>query len=447
MVAVIAFMAATAGARVPYWGEAEVLFEAARIRAGYPLFVDPLVGALEYGAPPSRYLVTYPPLVSFALATVPSGLATVVGRMLATLAWFGTLAWIALTSRRECRANAIVAATFVGGTWLLANFATVARPDAFACALAGAGLVRAIRRGQLDPVSIALLALVPWVKPTMIGLPAGAFLADAVIHRTSRRIAIAAAGTGVFALALHLASAGPLFDHVLRSNAQPLALAVWLDQVPARLPFFAPLFALALIHAGRARAQPGISIGLGALVASVAWTLFALSKTGSAANYWMEPCLAAVALVAHAEGAFVFGRSGLTHAAITFVTVLYANVASIRASLEHAVAYRDDAAFVATLPTLCGLERGDVVASDEQGIELASNGRILTPAFQMGWLVRTGRLPSATWASDLELPSVRCFVAHSNDLADIPALASVVEKAFAPPVVHRDFRVFVKDRR
>ena len=48
-VAVLVFVVGTLGARLPYWGEAEPIFEAARLRRGLPLFVDPHVGAIDLG--------------------------------------------------------------------------------------------------------------------------------------------------------------------------------------------------------------------------------------------------------------------------------------------------------------------------------------------------------------------------------------------------------------
>jgi len=301
-----------------------------------------------------------------------------------------------------------------------------------------------MRRGRIDAVALALLVVAPWVKPTLLGLPLGAFVGDAIAGRTTRRLAAAAAASVAIAIALHLASHGLLFEHVIRSNAQALDPAVWLDHVPGRLVFFLPLFGLAAALGASARRTPAVAIGLGALLVSVPWALVALAKPGSAGNYWMEPCVAAVALLAHAPGGYLFGRGGLVPAAATLGAILAADVASIRAALEHLEGYRRDAAFVATVRTRCGAAPADVVASDEQGIELALNGRILAPAFQMGWLVRSGRFPADVWTSDLRDPAVRCYVVHSNDLATVAPVAATLEAAFTPLVEEAGFRVLVK---
>lgn len=432
LVGTAVFVCGTIGVRVPYWGEAEVLFEAARIRDGLPLFVDPVVGGAEYGAPPSRWFVTYPPLVSPLLALVPASAALLVGRILATLAWFGALAWLALSSRRECRANALAGAAFVAGIWVLANFAMTARPDSFACALAAVGLGRAVRSGKIDPISAVLLALAPCVKPNVVGVPAGAFLADALVRRSPWSIVVGAATAGAVVVALLVVSGGALGSHLLGGMGQPLSLAVWLDRVPSRLPFFAPLFALALAHGLRARREPGILIGLGALIVGLVWVLVAIAKTGSAANYWMEPALAAVALVAHAPGSFDFGRSPLAHAVAALAAVLYAESASVPASFGRLAGYRREAALVARARARCGAGPGDAVAAGDPGVELAANGRILATSYQLAWAVRLGRFPSEVWVRDLEAPNVRCYVRHGETTAEAPAVDAAIARLFEP---------------
>jgi hypothetical protein len=420
-VAVAAFVVATIAVRVPYWGEAEVLFEAARVRHGWPLFVDPLVGALEQGAPPSRYYVTYPPLLTVALAAVPGSVATLVGRLAASLAWFGTLAWIARSG--SSRTTGAYAALFVAGLWLLANFATVARPDSFACAIAACALVRSVRAREVDFIAAALFVVAAWVKPTVLGIGCGALLTDAVLNRKASRLAVAVVVGGAIGVLLHLMSGGAIVAHVVRSNAQPMRLAVWLDQVPARLPFFLPLFAAAGWNGIARRTERGIAIGLGALAASTGWSLLALAKTGSAANYWMEPSLASVVLLAHAAGPFAVGGRSLAQAALTALHALYTDVASIRASFEHAARYREEASALATIRSRCD----GPIASDTQGVELALDDRILIPTYQMAWQVRRGAFPAAVWKSDLT--SVRCYVVHSHALDVAPEVASFVASA------------------
>lgn len=423
------FVAGTIHVRVPYWGEAEVIYEAARMRARQPLFIDPVAGTSD--VPPSHYFVTYPPLWSWAISLVPSGAALLVSRALCTLAWFGTLAAIAWRSRRLEVAGA---AAFVGGIWVLANFAMLGRPDSIAFAVAAVALWRATDgRARLDPLTIALFVLVPWIKPTMIGLPVGALLAS----RDRRAWAIAA---GLAAASAALAGE-QLFVHVARSNAQPLSLAAWLDQVPSRLPFFAPLFGWAAWLGWRAPAGtfPARGVALGAFAGSLSWTLLALAKTGSSSNYWMEPCLAALVLLARAPR----GRyTDVRVAAAALVTVLYADVASVRGALEHRASFRRDAEVVESFRAECIHAAGDVVAADEAGIELVLDGRILMPAYQMTYLAQRGAIPESLFVD--ELRTARCYVEHTGQLGRLPRVASALPAWFEGPIERGGFRLWKK---
>lgn len=441
LAATLGFVVATLPVRVPYWGEAEVLFEASRLREHLALFVDPLVGAREHGLPPERYYVTYPPVWTWVVSLVPGGAATVAARLASSAAWFGTLAWLGLGAPRGTRREAGLAAAFVGGVWVLANFATTGRPDSFACAIAAIALARAVRMGRLDLPCLVLFVLVPWVKPTVIGLPAGAVVGATLADRrtglrTLAGAALLAAGSAIVA---HVASGGALFTHVVRSNAQPLTLAAWLDHVPSRLPWFAPLLAWAGFVGWRDRARPGARIGLAALAGASAWTLFALAKTGSSSNYWMEPAIAAVVLIARTPASIAWR---LEHAVVALVTVIWAGVASVSAAIEHGARMRADAAFVASVRARLGLERDDVVAADEAGIELALDGRILTPTYQMVHLVRAGRYPTGPWIEDLGSPRTRAFVEHTGQLRLAPALQRALEERYVVAFEEAGFRVW-----
>lgn len=450
------FVVRTMGVRLPYWGEAEVVFEASRLRNKLPLYVDPFLGAHEYGDPPSRYYVTYPPVWTWVISRVGESGALLFGRLACTMAWFGSLATLVWTAHHGAatRRAAALGAAFVAGIWVLANFATVGRPDSIACALAAIALARSIRDKTVDDVSVALFVLVPWVKPTVIGLPIAAIVASAVLdrERTWRTVRTAFIGFGAAFAIAHFGSKGALLMHVVRSNAQPFTLEAWLDQVPARLPFFLPLLVWALVVAWRERADRGMKIGFYALAASLSWTLLALAKTGSSSNYWMEPCIGAVVVISRAREPFpvplraahVLGALGL---------VLWADVGSIRSAFEHADAERRDAAFLATIKASCGVrERGadpekeapDVIAADEAGIELALNGRILTPTYQMVHLVKRGIYPAPLWISDLESAKTRCLVEHTGQMRLDPTLAKAITEHFVLVADDSGFRVWKK---
>lgn len=443
LVATLYFVAVTLPARIPYWGEAEVLFEASRLRDHLPLYVDPLLGARDYGEPPSRFYVTYPPLWTWVVSRGPAG--PTFARVACTLAWFGALAALAWTGRRGCRREAFVAAAFVAGIWVLANFATIGRPDAIACAIAAYALSRTMRLERLDFVCVAALVLVPWVKPTLLGLPAGALIAASLVDREGGRRMLGAAVLLVASSALvaHVASGGALVAHVVRSNAQPFSLSVWSAQITGRLPFFAPLFAWAAWVGWRDRGRARARIGLAALGGALAWTLLALAKTGSASNYWMEPSIAAVALVSRSSpGPVRVGGDNLRHAVVALVVVSWADLASVGGALEHAARMRADAAFVASVRARAGLARDAVIAADEAGIELALNGRVLTPTYQMVHLVQRGAYPAELWIAQLTSPETRAFVEHTRQLRLAPELSRALEDNYEVAIEEAGFRVW-----
>src|SRR5262249_5565381 len=97
---------------------------------------------------------------------------------------------------------------------------------------------------------------------------------------------------------LHAASDGAWVTHLFLSTQTTPLLGLWRDQMKSRLPFFALPLAAAGWCAWRARGSPGAPIALCALAASCAWTVWSLAKVGSASNYWMEPCVVALAIVA-----------------------------------------------------------------------------------------------------------------------------------------------------
>ncbi len=390
----IDFALSTMRMRIPYWGEAEVLFDASRLRADLPLFVDPHLGTADI--PPSRWYVTYPPLWAFVLSLLPSTKATIVGRALASLAWFGTL--FALGRKRPI---ALACAAYVAGSWVLANFATVARPDSIACALAAWGLARALEKKRVDVLAAVLLAIVPWVKPTLIGLPLGIIVADAWSRRAWESLAISAATAVGLGAVLQLASGGVLFSHVVLSNAQAFTLEAWLDHVPSRLPFFAPPIALAAYAAWKGKS----AIAKGAIASSTLWTILALAKIGSASNYWMEPCIAAVAIVACVP----FEIPRFT-SCVALASVIYAGVAAVGGATAHRREYVADAAFLEVVRAQCP----GTISADEAGIELVHDGRILVPTYQFSQLVLSNRWPPDVWANDIA--STECFVSHVGQL-------------------------------
>jgi hypothetical protein len=231
--------------------EGDLLFEAGRIRAGLPLYTDPLRGAADYGAIPARYYVLYPPLWAGFLSIWPSAWAASVGRETAGIAWWGVLAWLALSAPVPRRIPAALAAAFVGGVYSLAELGGAARPDAVALALAAVSLARTVRRGELDAVAGALFALAAWTKPNVIGMGAGAFAVSAFV--APRSCVRATAGAGAVSLLvvafLEVVSSGTWVTHLLAGAAQPIHLRLLMHHLEARAQFFVLFLGLAVFFA------------------------------------------------------------------------------------------------------------------------------------------------------------------------------------------------------
>src|SRR5262245_34422426 len=95
--------------------EAQIVFEAGRLRQGLPLFVDPLVGHHEYGSVATRHYVLYTPVWPAMLSVFPPGVDLVVGRALSIVAWFGALLFCARSTDRARRPVSFLVALACGG--------------------------------------------------------------------------------------------------------------------------------------------------------------------------------------------------------------------------------------------------------------------------------------------------------------------------------------------
>lgn len=449
LVATLAWAIATLAVRPLDGVEGDVLFEADRLRASLALYIDPARGAHDYGPVPTRYLVLYPPLWSALLSLVPRAASATIARASALASWVGLLGWIVARAPRERRRVAGAAAAFVAGVWVLALFAAAGRPDAFAVLLAGLALERATRRSssgqgpRIDAVAGALFALAAWVKPNVIGMAPGAFAGALVASRTLRepllrRVAAgAAAAAGVSAAAscvLSIATGRAWIDHLLASTGQPPSLALFVEQTTSRLPFFAALFgAAALAGASRARARdPGAAIALGALLSSVAWCVLSLAKIGSASNYFLEPCVASVVVLARAPLPSMPARGRVALAGAALAQALWTGTASVKSALEQIPLAGERASVLASARAACGAAPSDVVLADEPGLERMLDGRVVETPFQSTHLARRGKFPVAAWIDDVSRPEVRCLVMQ-DDLLERPLdVVSVAHDRFGP---------------
>jgi hypothetical protein len=415
LAATLAFACCTLLSRPLENTEGSLLFEASRVRAGLPLFTDPARGAFDYGPVPARYHVLYPPLWSCALAAVPERAAAGLGRAISGLAWYGVLAWIAWGARRRGRPAGVLMAAFAGGIYTLALYGASARPDGVATAIAAIALERSVRAGRAGPTEGGLFAVAAWLKPNVLGLGAGAMASQ--LLAPVRALMGFTGVSAIVAAVLDRASGGAVWHHVVAATWQPPSLTLWLDQMRTRAPFFAGPIAFALFTGARGRAEPGVRIATLALATSAAWTLLSLSKVGSATCYWMEPCLGAAVLYAHAPLPALSSRWRGALAVALPLQALYTGVASVRSSVEAILESPAKARLLGELRA--ALAPGQLLLSDDAGVELALDGRLVDTPFQTTALVRAGRFPERAWISDVNQEAVVGVVATS-DLLERP---------------------------
>ena len=431
------------GVRPMMYGEAEVLFEASRIRDHYPLFVNPTVGAFDYGPVPTRCQVAYPPLWSWVLSHASQAWSEDVGRALGALAWFGGLAWAASRARPELRRQASGAAAAVAGVFVLALFSTTARPDAAAVALAGAVLARSVRTGRMDGWTGAGLALAAWLKPNVVGIAAGLLL-FAALQRPRDLVGLALGGLGVtlpIALTLQRVSDGTWIQHLVRTLGQPPSLEVWWSHVSTRAMFLAPAATTTWLVV-RARRDPGARLAGFAWCASLAWALLSLAKIGSASNYWMEPSMAAVVVAGVSPPPALDGA----RRALLWVGALAASAWLTAATVGGvAEAFEREprrAALLARARADCGARPDDVIVADNPGSELALNGRIVAPGLATVYLVKQGHMPVSTWVHDLERPEVACVLEQEGLFHALPEIARTLDERFVPVETVEDWCLY-----
>lgn len=431
--------------------EGEVLFEAARLRAKLPLYVDPLVGVAEYGEPRARFFVLYPPLWSWMAGHLFFGVAF--ARIAATVSWYGSLLFACVVAKPTTRLAASLAALFAAASFHLGLYGTSGRPDAFAVALAGLAFCLALRRGGLSFAVGVLFAFAAWTKPNVVGLALGAAIAG-VVQRDGRGLLRAGAGVTLVSLAmvvsLHAASDGTWWRHLIASTGQAWNFSLWSAQMTSRLPFFGlPLLGVLwglMCARTDARARWAVIV----LGTSTAWTCFSLGKIGSASNYWMEPLLASVYVLACAPAM----RWPRWWWFVAFAQIAWTVAGSVQSAREGIARARIHRQALDETRTLCAVDQGRVVVADEPGLEVELNGRLVDTPFQMANLVRTQRFSASTWLRDITHPRVSCLLVQSSWLEEgkddpvydrFPAeLRAPLQRAFVPLRAWDSWRLYRK---
>lgn len=435
--------------------EGDVLFEADRIRAGLPLYVDPLAGAAEYGEPPARYLVLYPPLWSAALSLLPRGVAFVGSRVLASLAWFGALGLLVWRAPSERRRTVFIAASFVAGIWVLALYGASGRPDAAAVFFSAFATERVARRSAepskgaaFDVIAGIAFALAAWIKPNVVGAFPGAVVGCLFAARGDVRRRITNVLPGIAAMlvvstaiaaTLHFVSHGTWVTHLLASTGQPPNASLWLEQLLSRGPFFLLPLLASLWVGVRQRRDPGALVAACALATSLGWALLSLAKTGSATNYYLEPCVTMLVVLSRVDLPAARPVTGLVLSALALGQVAWTGLASIHGSTEGRKLAATRAAVLANARETCGSKPSDLVIADEPGLELALDGRIVMTPFQTTHRVRRGQFSEELWRHDLGASNVTCLVMQ-DDLLERPLSDERVAHDRFPSGVRRALR-------
>jgi hypothetical protein len=434
LASVLAFVVLTFRSRILDGVEGALLFDASRLRQHHPLWVDPAQGAWDYGAVPSRYYVAYTGLWACVLSLFPAAWGEVPARTIATLSWFGLLAWIVARCPRDRRWPAWVAAVFVGGVYTSALFGSAGRPDAPALLLSAVALERSIRRDRVGFVDGALFALAAFIKPNVLGLSSGAFLGELWLRRWRAAPAVlgGATATGGLAWALARASDGQWWVHVMRANYGAMRFSFWIEQLTSGLQFFGLPLAFTAYCAWRARRQGGVPRTIFALVSSAVWAMVTIAKAGGTRNYWMEPCVAAV-LVFSVAPVPPWPRGARALAAVlAIVQALWTGVASIRSSLESIALAPARRSVVVGARAAVRAQPDEIVLGEDPGLEWMLDGRsVQTPIYMtaLGW---EHRYPVDLWIQDVERAEVVGLVTF-DDLLERPlSEVNVSEDLFLP---------------
>jgi hypothetical protein len=202
-----------------------------------------------------------------------------------------------VATTKEKRDRAATAVLVALGIYFLARSAPSATPDTLAVALACIGLVRVARKGHVDALSAALFAVVPLVEPSCLGVLGGVTVAHMLRREPGRDHAVFAAvfAATVVTLFCSVVSGGVWVTHVVRSIDRPMTCTRFVQELGwSALVLGAPNVAIAAI-AIKKRAPLVLTAPL---IASIAWSPFAIAKHGSGTQVWLEPTMAAVVMLA-----------------------------------------------------------------------------------------------------------------------------------------------------
>jgi hypothetical protein len=399
--------------RLPEYVEAFCLHNARRIKEGLPLYVDPTIGASEWGLPPSRWFVGYAAPYAALLSFAP--LQAVWGRSLGMALFLGTLLYCARRNG-EWSMWSLAGAGLVVVSFRISQYACSARPDPLALACAGIAYARTLRADRVDTLSAIGFGLAVLIKPNIVSLGAAAMLFDIVRHKRFLHLVPFGITLLTGACILHLVSHGEWLWHMKGGTAPSLSFARIGDQLRSSGPFVLVPVTLALLTSN-IRAKAGV-------ILAVTLAAFQFAKLGGAPNYWLESTVACVAALAWVERPRHIGllQSGLVFAHLAWNSPIL--VQDITDELRHRGIHE---ASLARIRLRCG--EGFIFSSD-LGVEWALNRRIHTTPLEV-YLQRTPVLEKG-WTDDIK--AAKCFVVdtwpdldavvHTADRGDYPDAAN-----------------------
>jgi hypothetical protein len=182
-----------------------------------------------------------------------------------------------------------------------------------------------------------------------------------------------------------------------------------------------------------------------ALLASIAWALFTFTKVGSASNYWMEPCVAALVAFARAPVAFAPARFASVLPAIALAQVTWIGVASVRATIERIPEAIARSNALPDLRARCATN-GRVAISENAGLQWDLDGRVVFAPAQLRYAAEAGRFDDRALLADLARPEMACVVTTSDILEEDPARALGAEDPFGARVRAAIRERFWRDR-
>jgi hypothetical protein len=220
---------------------------------------------------------------------------------------------------------------------------------------------------------------------------------------------------GAFVAVFHVFSNGAWLRHIVRATGQTISFERWVQEFGARAIFFGAPHAIVCAVCARRNAPLLATLPL---AASLGWATFSMAKHGSGTQYWLEPTMAALLALGTLPDAPSPSTPWIAWGGLVFVTA--ASAAGVLGFAHAPAQYRTYHDRLVRLREHCPIHPGEVLMSGSADLELEMNGRVLIPAWQSAYLIRTGKFPLEAWREDLARPQVRWLVQGRDYLDPAP---------------------------